>query len=59
MLESARERILVVDGSKFGKVAFNTIADLSDITSIVTDEEPDARWLQAFEDAGVECVYPE
>ena len=59
MLESAREKILVVDGSKFGKVAFNTIADLSDITSIVTDEEPDARWLQAFEDAGVECIYPE
>ena len=59
MLESAREKILVVDGSKFGKVAFNTIAGLGEITSVVTDEKPDEQWLQAMEAAGTECIYPE
>lgn len=59
MLESAREKILVVDGSKFGKVAFNTIAGLGEITSVVTDEKPDEQWLKAMEAAGTECIYPE
>ena len=58
-LKSNRKKILVVDGSKFGKVAFTTIAGLSGITAIVTDERPDERWQQAFEAAGVECIYPE
>lgn len=48
----------MVDGSKFGKVAFNTIAGLNDFTSVVTDEEPDEKWLGAFEAAGVECIFP-
>ena len=59
MLEAARKRILAVDSSKFGKTAFTTVGVLEDITTVVTDKKPDAGWLQAFEEAGVECIYPE
>ena len=58
MLGAAGKKILAVDKSKFDKTAFTAIGALDDITTGVTDEEPDRRWLQAFEEAGIECVYP-
>lgn len=58
MLGAAGKKILAVDKSKFDKTAFTVIGALDDITTVVTDEEPDRRWLQAFEEAGIECVYP-
>ena len=56
MLGAAGKKILAVDKSKFDKTAFTAIGALDDITTVVTDEEPDRRWLQAFEEAGIECV---
>lgn len=58
MLGAAGKKILAVDKSKFDKTAFTAIGALDDITTVVTDEEPDRRWLQVFEEAGIECVYP-
>lgn len=58
MLGAAGKKILAVDKSKFDKTAFTAIGALDDITTVVTDEEPDRRWIQAFEEAGIECVYP-
>ena len=58
MLGAAGKKILAVDKSKFDKTAFTAIGALDDITTVVTDEEPDRRWLQLFEEAGVECIYP-
>lgn len=58
MLESAREKILAVDSSKFGETAFVSIGTLADITAVVTDQKPDGKWLQAFDAAGVKCYYP-
>ena len=58
MLGAAGKKILAVDKSKFDKTAFTAIGALDDITTVVTDEEPDRRWIQAFEKAGIECVYP-
>lgn len=59
MLDSGKERILAIDSSKFDNTAFTAIGTLDDITTVVTDKEPEAKWLQAFEDAGIECIYPE
>lgn len=59
MLESATEKILVVDQTKFNQTAFAQIARFEDITMIVTDEKPDGKWLQLFENLNIECVYPE
>jgi len=59
MLDAAKEKILAVDGSKFDKQAFIEICSFYDITMVVTDKKPDAKWIQIFEDRGIECVYPE
>lgn len=44
MLDSANVRILAADSSKFDKISFTKICELSDIDMIVTDAEPDQRW---------------
>ncbi|WP_333813230.1 DeoR/GlpR family DNA-binding transcription regulator [Muricomes intestini] len=59
MLEAGKEKILAVDSSKFGKIAFTTVGMLEDITTIVTDEKPGYEWLQRFEELGIMCIYPE
>ncbi len=59
MLLSAKEKILAVDASKFGKTAFTAVGFLRDITSVVTDKKPEEEWLRALEEAGVTCLYPE
>lgn len=58
MLDSAKEKILAVDSSKFGEIAFAKIGDLQNITTIVTDIKPDQKWLSKFEEYGVQCIYP-
>lgn len=59
MLNAAREKILAVDHTKFNQTAFSKIGDLHNLTTIVTDQKPGEEWLQAFEKAGVKCIYPE
>ena len=59
MLKAAKERILAVDKSKFDKTAFTEIGTLDEISTVITDEKPEAKWLQVFQDSGVECIYPE
>ena len=58
MLESASQKILVIDSTKFDKISFTKIGSLSDLTMVVTEKEPEERWKQIFASAGVECVYP-
>lgn len=59
MLHAGREKVLAVDSSKFGKIAFTEIGTLEDISMVVTDAKPDEVWLQAFKEYGIECIYPE
>lgn len=59
MLESAREQILAIDASKFDQIAFTAVGSLADLTTVVTDVEPEQKWIQAFETAGITCVYPQ
>ena len=59
MFYMAKTKILAVDSSKFGKIAFAKIGDLKEISKIVTDRKPEEEWLQKFEELGVECIFPE
>ena len=59
MLDSATEKILAVDSTKFGEMAFAQIGKFSDITTIVTDKRPDEQWLQMFADMDIKCIYPQ
>lgn len=58
MLEAASMKILAADNSKFDRTAFTAIGTLDDITTVVTDEKPETKWLQLFEETGINCVYP-
>lgn len=59
MFQSAKERILVADSTKFGNAAFTKVADWIDVTKVVTDKKPGAEWLRLFEENRIECIYPE
>ncbi len=59
MLENCDKRVLAVDSSKFDKIAFNVVGNLSDIDVIVTDVRPPEGWLEKFKATGTQCVYPE
>lgn len=59
MIRAAKERILVADHTKFGKVAFAGICGLDGIDKIVTDRKPQEEWLDGFERLGIRCIWPE
>ena len=59
MLQSARVKILAADLTKFDKIAFSKIADIGDIDVVVTDTQPDERWMDGLDMWGVQCVWPE
>lgn len=57
MLQSAKQRILAVDHTKFNNVAFSKICELSSIDMVVTDYKPSPEWLGYFSEKGIECLY--
>ncbi len=58
MMQSAREKILCIDHTKFDRIAFSRMANAADVDAVITDEKPKERWLNFFERFGVKCVYP-
>lgn len=59
MLHCAKEKVLVVDATKFDTVGFAHIGDMADVDVVVTDCEPPRRWLDFFANNEVRCLYPE
>lgn len=57
MLRHAKQRILAVDHTKFGKVAFSRICTLEEVDIVVTDIRPGQEWLDYFAKKGIECLY--
>ena len=58
MMASANQTILALDYSKFDKISFVKIADLSSISMVVTNRMPSRQWLQQFEQWNLPCLYP-
>lgn len=58
MIRAARQRILIMDGTKFDKVSFVEIAPLSEMDIMITNEKPEEKWISYFEKLGVKLVYP-
>lgn len=54
MISRAREAILLVDSSKFGKVAFKQVSPLTSIAKMITDQRPPGDLLDAAQRASVE-----
>ena len=57
MIEKANKVILLVDHSKFDKVAFVRIADLDQFDLIVTDREPNREWKEKLASLSVDVIY--
>lgn len=58
MIAGANERILVLDYTKFDKISFVKIAELSTFQIIVTNREPSRQWMQFFQQLKLKCLYP-
>lgn len=56
LLRSARERIVVADGSKFGVTTFATVASLKAIDKIVTDRSAPKEVVDEIRRQGVEVI---
>ena len=59
MIKSSARVYLAVDSSKFDKIAFCNICDLSRLDVVVTDKRPSERLMNAFAEHNIECIYPE
>lgn len=59
MINSARQRILAVDHTKFDTYAFSKICSVGDLDMVVTDEKPQDKWLEEFAALGIKCLYPQ
>ena len=57
MIESSREKILVIDSTKFDQTAYSVAGKLRDVDVVVTDRKPSDKWLSHFEDLGILCKY--
>lgn len=58
MIKASAKVYLAVDSSKFDRVAFCNICKLSRLDVVVTDKRPSERWMNAFAEHGIECIYP-
>ncbi|KAB7897639.1 DNA-binding transcriptional repressor DeoR [Rouxiella sp. S1S-2] len=56
-LQCAREKILVVDSSKFGKVRPASIAPLSEFSTLVTDTAPDKSFVDYCQESHIGLIY--
>lgn len=56
LIESAGWVVALLDSTKFGKEALGTIAAPENVDVVVTDEEPDPAFREAFDSAGVRLL---
>ena len=58
MMASGKEKILVIDSTKFDQTAFSVAGKLRDVDIVVTDKEPSEKWLNYFKKLSIVCKYP-
>jgi DeoR/GlpR family transcriptional regulator of sugar metabolism len=56
MLRSAKQTILVVDASKFNRVAFTSIAPLNVVDTVVTDESVDPAVVDSLKNLNIDVM---
>jgi len=56
MIESAKEPILVIDSSKFNKIALVNIVPLKAISKVITDKGIPSEYKKLFSERGIEMI---
>ncbi len=54
---SAEHKILAIDSTKFDKISFVHVAEISDVSMVVTDCEPSPVWKEYLKSVNVELLY--
>jgi len=54
MLQAARRRVVVADGSKVGRLALAQLCEIQDVDLLITSQSADPAVLRAIEDLGVD-----
>lgn len=57
IFSSAARKVLAIDSTKFNRIAFTKVCDVSDVDVIVTDARPDDKWVDFLKGTGTELVY--
>ena len=57
MIAQAKKTILLVDHSKFDKIAFTKTCDFNKISVLVTDAAPNLIWQNCFAENSVELIF--
>lgn len=57
MIQQAKSTLLLVDHSKFDKIAFTKTLDFTDVDYIVTDQKPDIEWINFFKKHNIKLIY--
>ena len=58
MIQHTVRAILLADSSKFDKVAFAHLTDLSQLYMLITDKKPSQKWCDFLNKKGVKLLYP-
>jgi DeoR/GlpR family transcriptional regulator of sugar metabolism len=54
---AADKKILAVDESKFDRISFVRVCDISEVDTIVTNAKPSDRWVEYCKDKNVELIF--
>ena len=54
---AAEKKILAVDSTKFDKISFVRVCDIADVDMVVTDSQPNERWVEYLKEKNVELIY--
>ncbi len=58
-IKAAQRTIVLIDSSKFDKVALIKVCDLTDISMVITDSSIKTKVIEKYRDADIEICYPE
>ena len=59
MVTAAKKAILAADSTKLDTVSFVRTGRLHELSALVTDQKPADHWLDALNELGVDCIYPD
>ena len=57
VISQSKKVYLVADHSKFGVIAYNHFAQLTNIDAVITDRRPDDQFMSIFESNHIEVYY--
>ena len=57
MLENSSQKILLIDSSKFDKIALSKVCNINEVDLIVTDKKPDKKYIDFFKKNKIKLIY--